>query len=86
MQKHSLTARAVTLKAVATSMQIPLKSATITAEGDLDFRGTLGVDRSAKVGFEAIRVKFDLDCGDEDRAKVSVQSAQSVGTRGEQER
>jgi uncharacterized OsmC-like protein len=49
----------VTLRAVATSMEIPVEG-TVTAEGDLDFRGTLGVDRAANVGFGAIRVRFDL--------------------------
>ena len=51
----------VTLKAVATAIQVPLRSAHVTAEGDLDFRGTLGVDKGAKVGFEAIRLRFDVD-------------------------
>ena len=49
------------LKAVATAIDVPLKSATVYAEGDLDFRGTLGVDKSAPVGFQAIRLRFDLD-------------------------
>lgn len=45
-----------------------------TAEGDLDFKGTLGVDKSAPVGFTAIRVNFDLDCGaDTPKEKVSRQ-------------
>ena len=51
----------VTLKAVATSLGVPLESATVHAEGDLDFRGTLGVDKSAPVGFREIRLRFDLD-------------------------
>jgi uncharacterized OsmC-like protein len=51
----------VTLKAVATSMGVALRSGKVTAEGDLDFRGTLGVDKQAKVGFADIRLKFDLD-------------------------
>ena len=51
----------VTLKAVATAIGVDLKAATVSAEGDLDFRGTLGVDKGAKVGFEAIRLKFDVD-------------------------
>jgi uncharacterized OsmC-like protein len=51
----------VTLKAVATALEIPLRAATVRAEGDLDFRGTLGVDRAAPVGFRAIRLAFDLD-------------------------
>ena len=50
----------VTLKAVATALQIPLKDAKVSAEGDLDFRGTLGVAKDASVGFREIRLKFDL--------------------------
>ncbi len=52
----------VTLKAVATALAIPLKSGTVSAEGDLDFRGTLGVDKNAPVGFREIRLRFDIDC------------------------
>ncbi|PWG62567.1 OsmC family protein [Spiribacter halobius] len=51
----------VTLSAVATALGIELRDARVHAEGDLDFRGTLGVDRDAPVGFEAIRVRFALD-------------------------
>ena len=51
----------VTLKAVATSLGITLRSGKVTAEGDLDFRGTLGVDKQAPVGFTDIRLKFELD-------------------------
>lgn len=51
----------VTLKAVATALAIPLKSGTVSAEGDLDFRGTLGVDKEAPVGFREIRLTFDVD-------------------------
>jgi uncharacterized OsmC-like protein len=51
----------VTLKAVATAIDVPLKSATVSAEGDLDFRGTLGVDREAPVGFAQIRLQFAVD-------------------------
>jgi uncharacterized OsmC-like protein len=51
----------VTLKAVATALQIPLRDAKLTAEGDLDFRGTLGVAKDAPVGFRDIRLKFELD-------------------------
>lgn len=51
----------VTLKAVATALDIELKSARVSAEGDLDFRGTLGVDREAPVGFRAIRLRFDVE-------------------------
>ncbi|KDE03900.1 hypothetical protein MVLG_05654 [Microbotryum lychnidis-dioicae p1A1 Lamole] len=60
----------VTLKAVATALSIPVESGTVAVEGDLDFRGTLGVDKTASVGFTAIRVKFDLDCGDTPKEKV----------------
>lgn len=51
----------VTLNAVATSLGITLRDATISAEGDLDFRGTLGVSKEAPVGFQGIRLRFDLD-------------------------
>ena len=51
----------VTLSAVATALNIPLRGATIRAEGDLDFRGTLGVSKDAPVGFKEIRLNFDLD-------------------------
>lgn len=51
----------VTLKAVATALEIPLRSGQVSAEGDLDFRGTLGVDKEAPVGFRAIRLSFTLD-------------------------
>lgn len=50
----------VTLRAVATAIGVPLEDATVHAEGDLDFRGTLGVDRETPVGFKAIRLRFDL--------------------------
>src|SRR5262249_18144884 len=51
----------VTLKAVATALEIPLKSGKVSAEGDLDFRGTLGVDKTAPVGFAQIRLRFDVE-------------------------
>jgi len=51
----------VTLNAVATALGIELRDATVRAEGDLDFRGTLGVAKEAPVGFEAIRLRFELD-------------------------
>ena len=51
----------VTLKAVATALDIPLQSASVSAEGDLDFRGTLGVAKDAPVGFAEIRLRFDID-------------------------
>src|ERR1700722_20311028 len=51
----------VTLKAVATALEIPLRSGVVKAEGDLDFRGTLGVAKDAAVGFREIRLSFELD-------------------------
>ena len=51
----------VTLRAVATSLGIPIDGGTVHAEGDLDFRGTLAVDREAPVGFTSIRLSFELD-------------------------
>jgi uncharacterized OsmC-like protein len=53
----------VTLRAVATALGIDLKDAKLVAEGDLDFRGTLGVAKDAPVGFREIRLKFDLESG-----------------------
>jgi uncharacterized OsmC-like protein len=52
----------VTLKAVATAMDIELRKGVIKAEGELDFRGTLGLDRDAPVGFKSIRLVFEIDC------------------------
>ncbi|HEX6965584.1 MAG TPA: OsmC family protein [Gemmatimonadaceae bacterium] len=51
----------VTMRAVATSLGIELRDGTVTAEGDLDFRGTLAVSKEAPVGFQRIRLHFDLD-------------------------
>jgi uncharacterized OsmC-like protein len=51
----------VTMRAVATALGIQLRNATIRAEGELDFRGTLGVSKDAPVGFQQIRLHFDLD-------------------------
>jgi uncharacterized OsmC-like protein len=51
----------VTLKAVATALEVPLRSATVSAEGDLDFRGTLGVAKDVPVGFAAIRLHLAVD-------------------------
>src|SRR5690348_5636316 len=51
----------VTLRAVATALEFRLDGGSVKAEGDLDFRGTLGVDRGAPVGFRAVRLAFDLD-------------------------
>jgi uncharacterized OsmC-like protein len=51
----------VTLRAVATSLDVPIRAGRVLAEGDLDFRGTLSVARDAPVGFAAIRLRFELD-------------------------
>ena len=51
----------VTLKAVATALEIQLREGTVIAEGDLDFRGTLGVSKEVPVGFREIRLRFELD-------------------------
>src|SRR6202022_3056589 len=51
----------VTLKAVATALEIPLRSGSVSAEGDLDFRGTLGVAKDAPVGFAQIRLRFEVE-------------------------
>jgi uncharacterized OsmC-like protein len=51
----------VTLKAVATALEIPVRSGTVYAEGDLDFRGTLAISKEVPVGFREIRLRFDLD-------------------------
>ncbi|HKG02792.1 MAG TPA: OsmC family protein [Conexibacter sp.] len=62
----------VTLRAVATSLEIPIRGATVRAEGDLDFRGTLGVDKEAPVGFSAIRLTFDLDSNADDEQLATL--------------
>ena len=59
----------VTLKAVSTALGITLKKGVVSAEGDLDFRGTLGVDKEAPVGFAQIRLTFDVDT-DEPQEKL----------------
>ena len=51
----------VTLRAVATALEIPVSGGTVSAEGELDVRGTLGVDREAPVGFRAIRLRFAVE-------------------------
>jgi uncharacterized OsmC-like protein len=62
----------VTLRAVATAIGVNLRDATVTAEGDLDFRGTLGVAKEVPVGFQRIRLAFDLatDASDEQLATL----------------
>ena len=61
----------VTLRAVATSLDIPVRGGTVKAEGDLDFRGTLAVAKDAPVGFVAIRLRFTLD-SDADDAQLDT--------------
>jgi uncharacterized OsmC-like protein len=62
----------VTLRAVATAIGVTLRSATVAAEGDIDFRGTLGVAKDAPVGFRDIRLRFhlDTDAPDDQRATL----------------
>ena len=62
----------VTLNAVATALDLPVRGATVRAEGDLDFRGTLGVAKDAPVGFTDIRLAFDIegDLSEEQRATL----------------
>ncbi len=62
----------VTMSAVATALELKLSDAKVKAEGDLDFKGTLGVDREAPVGFKAIRLSFDIegDLGEDEIATL----------------
>ena len=62
----------VTLRAVATALEIPVEAGTITAEGVLDFRGTLGVDREAPVGFREIALRFELDAPQADEQQLAT--------------
>jgi uncharacterized OsmC-like protein len=62
----------VTLRAVATALDVPIEAGTITAQGELDFRGTLGVDRNAPVGFAHIALRFDLDAPDADDEQLAT--------------
>ena len=62
----------VTLKAVATALEVPLSGGKVKAEGDLDFRGTLGVDREAPVGFRNIRLHFDLDAPEATEEQIAT--------------
>lgn len=62
----------VTLRAVATSLGVNLRGANITAEGDLDFRGTLGVSKEAPVGFANIRLSFELDTDASEEQKATL--------------
>lgn len=61
----------VTLRAVSTSLELPV-SGTVRAEGDLDFRGTLGVAKDAPVGFRDIRLSFDIDAGGAEQDKIDT--------------
>jgi uncharacterized OsmC-like protein len=70
----------VTLKAVATALGIPIVSGTVTAEGDLDFKGTMGVDREAPVGMTGIRLEFEVTFGERgDGREVSEEEVESLG-------
>lgn len=62
----------VTLRAVATAIGVDLKSARITAEGDLDWRGTLGVSKEVPVGFKEIRLRFALDSNATEEQKATL--------------
>ena len=62
----------VTVKAVATALGLELRGGRVRAEGDLDFRGTLGVDKAAPVGFRDIRLDFDLDCDADEEQLASL--------------
>lgn len=62
----------VTLKAVATAIDFRLRGGSVRAEGDLDFRGTLGVERSAPVGFREIRLKFTLETDEPEERRQSL--------------
>ena len=62
----------VTLRAVATAIGVNLRSATVAAEGDLDFRGTLGVAKDAPVGFRDIRLRFNLDTDAPDDQRATL--------------
>lgn len=69
----------VTLKAVATALGIPIESGTVTAEGDLDFRGTMGVDRTAPVGITGIRMGFDVVFGEREKGPVTEDEVEALG-------
>lgn len=68
----------VTLSAVSTAIGVEIKDATVKAEGDLDFRGTLGVSKEVSVGFKAIRLSFTLDC---DATEEQIQSLAKLTER-----
>ena len=62
----------VTLRAVSTAIGVELRQATVSAEGDLDFRGTLGVSKEAPVGFRDIRLRFDLDTDADEAQRANL--------------
>jgi uncharacterized OsmC-like protein len=62
----------VTLRAVATSIGVEVRGGSVTAEGDLDFRGTLAVDKAAPVGLTGIRLAFDLDTDADEEQRVTL--------------
>ncbi|MCK3686085.1 OsmC family protein [Maribellus sp. YY47] len=62
----------VTLNAVATSIGVTIKEGKVRAEGDLDFKGTLGVSKEVPVGFKNIRLYFELDCDADDEKKQTL--------------
>jgi uncharacterized OsmC-like protein len=62
----------VTLRAVATALEVPVAGGTVTADGVLDFRGTLAVQRDAPVGFRSIALRFDLDAPDADPEQLAT--------------
>jgi len=62
----------VTLRAVATALGIELRNGTVSAEGEVDFRGTLGVDRDAPVGFRSMRLKIDVETDADDTAVAKL--------------
>ena len=69
----------VTLKSVATAIEVPLKKGDVSAEGDLDFRGTLGIDKEAPVGFAEIRLSFEVDTdGAAGQARPAVEAHRAL--------
>ncbi|KAL5428813.1 hypothetical protein PMIN07_011312 [Paraphaeosphaeria minitans] len=69
----------VTLKAVATALGIPIESGTVTAEGDLDFRGTMGVDRTAPVGMTCLRMGFEVVFGEREDGPATESEVEALG-------
>jgi uncharacterized OsmC-like protein len=62
----------VTMNSVATVMAFRWQSVRVTVEGDIDFRGTLGTDREAPVGFKSIRLRFEIDTDEPDERKANL--------------